>query len=69
MLALNAIGSQLGHDAPAIQHGDTVAEGQQLVKVGGDEQDSDSGFAQRQKLLVHEECCADVEATRRLSRD
>ena len=57
------------HDAPFVNDGDTVGEGQNLVQVLGDQQNRRTAPAFLDQPLVNVLRRADVQAARRLRRD
>ena len=60
---------QLADDPSGEQHDDAIGEGEQLVEVLGDQQDTATGLAQPAQLVVDVGVGADVEAAGRLGGD
>ena len=67
--ALAHLGRTLAHQAAAIEHGDAVGDGDQLVELAGDQQHADAAAGGGADLAIDRLDGADVEAARRLGGD
>ena len=63
------LGRPLAHQAAAIEHGDAVGDGDQLVELARDQQHADAAARRGADLAVDRLDGADIEAARRLRGD
>ena len=63
------IALQDADDLPAVHHGDAIADGDDLLELGADDEDGGTGIALLDDPLVDVLDRADVETARRLRRD